>query len=181
MRGQVMQHMLHSDDTAAMHRYARVAMAVMAAGMVGVVATAGAQQVAMSQTAFRCLRLRPRRRAASTASAPAAGASGARDGADHDADFRGAAGDSGDESSRCLGWHPGGDAGTGPGAGKLIFSHLGVRAGINLFNYGVNNSVSDVSYDARLRFQNIPVMLDLSRGRVAASTSRAAWCSTRTG
>ena len=57
--------------------------------------------------------------------------------------------------------------GFGVQAGKLIFSHLGVRAGFNFFNYGVNNSVSDVSYSARLRFQNIPVMLDLfpwSRG-----------------
>lgn len=167
MRGQVMQHMLHSDDTAAMHRYARVAMAVMAAGMVGVVATAGAQQVAMSQTAFSLSPAPAANTAASTASAPAAGASApaaAQTTTQTSAAQPGIPGPSHLDASVGI---QAGTLGLGLQAGKLIFSHLGVRAGINLFNYGVNNSVSDVSYDARLRFQNIPVMLDLfpwSRG-----------------
>lgn len=54
----------------------------------------------------------------------------------------------------------GGTLGFGVEAGKLIFSHLGVRAGINLFNYGVNGTISDLAYNARLRYQNVPVMLD---------------------
>jgi hypothetical protein len=54
-----------------------------------------------------------------------------------------------------------GTLGLGVEAGKLIFSHLGVRAGINFFNYGLHNTISDVEYDARLRYQNIPVLLDI--------------------
>jgi hypothetical protein len=36
-----------------------------------------------------------------------------------------------------------------------------VRGAFNFLNFGVNNAVSDVSYSARLRLQNIPVMVDL--------------------
>jgi hypothetical protein len=167
MRGQVMQHMLHSGDTAAMHRYARLAMAVVAAGMMGVVATAGAQQTAMSQTAFTLTPAPAANPAASTASAPAPDASAT---ANAQTTTQTSAAQPGIPGPSHLDASVGIQAGTlglGVQAGKLIFSHLGVRAGINLFNYGVNNAISDVSYDARLRFQNIPVMLDLfpwSRG-----------------
>jgi hypothetical protein len=163
MRGQVMQHMLHSGDTAAMHPYARLAMAVMAAGMMGVVATAGAQQTAMSQTAFSLTPATPPSTANSAASTPSAPAT-AQTAAQTSAAQPGIPGPSHLDASVGI---QAGTLGLGVQAGKLIFSHLGVRAGINLFNYGVNNAVSDVSYDARLRFQNIPVMLDLfpwSRG-----------------
>jgi hypothetical protein len=60
-----------------------------------------------------------------------------------------------------------GTLGFGVQAAKLIIGHLGVRAGFNFFNFGVNNTVSDVKYSARLRFQNLPVMVDIfpwSRG-----------------
>jgi hypothetical protein len=168
MRGQVMQHMLHSGDTPAMRRYARLAMAVMAAGMMGAVATAGAQQTAMSQTAmsqtaFSLTPATPPSTANSSASTPSAPAT-AQTAAQTSAAQPGIPGPSHLDASVGI---QAGTLGLGLQAGKLIFSHLGVRAGINLFNYGVNNSVSDVSYDARLRFQNIPVMLDLfpwSRG-----------------
>jgi hypothetical protein len=171
MRGQVMRQMRYSGDTEAVYRYSRLAMAVMAAGMMGVGATAGAQQIAMSQTAFT---LTPApaantaaNTAASTASAPAPDASApakAQTAAQTSAAQPGIPGPGHLDASVGI---QAGTLGLGVQAGKLIFSHLGVRAGINLFNYGVNNSVSDVSYDARLRFQNIPVMLDLfpwSRG-----------------
>jgi hypothetical protein len=167
MRGQVMQHMLHSGDTAAMHRYARLAMAVVAAGVMGAVATAGAQQTAMSQTAFTLTPAPAANPAASTASAPAPDASAT---ANAQTTTQTSAAQPGIPGPSHLDASVGIQAGTlglGVQAGKLIFSHLGVRAGINLFNYGVNNAISDVSYDARLRFQNIPVMLDLfpwSRG-----------------
>jgi hypothetical protein len=165
MRGQVMQQMLHSGDTDAVRRYSRLAMAVMAAGMVGAVATAGAQQ-ATSQTAFMPAPPPAANAPANTTSAPAPDASApakAQTAAQTSAQM-GIPGPSHLDASIGI---QAGTLGLGVQAGKLIFSHLGVRAGINLFNYGVNNSVSDVSYDARLRFQNIPVMLDLfpwSRG-----------------
>jgi hypothetical protein len=54
-----------------------------------------------------------------------------------------------------------GTLGFGVEVGKLIFSHLGVRAGINFFNYGAKHSISDLDYNARLRYQNIPVLLDI--------------------
>jgi len=170
MRGQMMQQMLHSGDTAGRHRYSRLAMAVMAAGVMGAAATAGAQQTAMSQTAMSqtAFSLTPApvtNPAASTASAPAPDASvPTTNAAQNSAAQPGIPGPSHLDASVGI---QAGTLGLGLQAGKLIFSHLGVRAGINLFNYGVNNSVSDVSYDARLRFQNIPVMLDLfpwSRG-----------------
>jgi len=54
-----------------------------------------------------------------------------------------------------------GTLGVGVEVGKLIFSHLGIRAGINFFNYGAKHTISDLDYNARLRYQNIPVLLDL--------------------
>jgi hypothetical protein len=164
MRGQLMQQVLHSNDTISAGRYPRFAIAMVATGLLSVAGLAGAQQVAISQTGFS-LSGTPETPAAQTPAPvdPAVPAS-------TPATAQTSAAQPGVPGPGHLDASLGVQAGTlgfGVQAGKLIFSHLGVRAGINLFNYGVNNSESGVSYDARLRFQNIPVMVDLfpwSRG-----------------
>ena len=46
-------------------------------------------------------------------------------------------------------------------AAKLIIPNVGLRAEFNFFNFGIDNTVSDVKYSARVRFQNLPVMVDI--------------------
>jgi hypothetical protein len=163
MRGQLMQQTLHSrNSTAGRQAGLGWAVALVAAGLASAAGLAGAQQTAMSQTAMSQTAFSPNaapQPAAQTAvpADPAAPASAPAT-AQTSAAQPGLPGPGHLDASVGV---QGGTLGFGVQAGKLIFSHLGVRAGINLFNYGVNNSVSDVSYDARLRFQNIPVMVDL--------------------
>jgi hypothetical protein len=177
MRGQLMRQVLHSRDRTARDltagRHARLGWAVtLAAGLASAAGLAGAQQTAMSQTAFSpsaAPQTTAQTLAQTTvqASVPAAAdvnAPAAQSTAQTSASQPGLPGPSHLDAS--LGVQAG-TMGFGVQAGKLIFSHLGVRGAFNFFNYGVNNSVSNVSYSARLRFQNIPVMLDLfpwSRG-----------------
>jgi hypothetical protein len=165
MRGQLMQQVLHSRNiTAGQHSRLGWAVTLVAAGLASAAGLAGAQQTAMSQTAFS-----PNATAQTTAqtSAPAnsdVNAPATQATAQTSAAQPGLPGPSHLDAS--LGVQAG-TLGFGVQAGKLIFSHLGVRAAFNFFNYGMSNSMSDVSYSARLRFQNLPVMLDLfpwSRG-----------------
>jgi hypothetical protein len=54
-----------------------------------------------------------------------------------------------------------GTLGFGVQAGKLLFSHLGVRAGFNYFRFTLTHTLSDVAYSAKLRLQNIPALVDV--------------------
>ncbi len=173
MGGQLMQQVLHSRDiTAGRHSRLGWAVTLVAAGLASAAGLAGAQQAAMAQAAVAQAAV------SQTTAQPAAPANaGANAGANAPA-----AQTTAQTTAQTSAAQPGlpgpshldaslgvqaGTLGFGVQAGKLIFSHLGVRAAFNFFNYGVNNSVSDVSYSARLRFQNLPVMVDLfpwSRG-----------------
>jgi hypothetical protein len=176
MREQVTQPVLHSSDTMGAGWRVRLAMTVVAAGLLAVAGVAGAQGVTW-QPAFALGQVAPANDAPAnvapanvTAAAPAGAASQA--------------------AEPSLGLSSGGQAfalqpGSGPmrldasiglqvgtlgfgvTAAKLIIGHLGIRAAFNFFNFGVHNTTSDVSYSARLRFQNLPVLLDFfpwSRG-----------------
>jgi hypothetical protein len=54
-----------------------------------------------------------------------------------------------------------GTLGFGAEVNKLIFDRLGIRAGFNYFSFGLNHSISDVQYSAKLRLQSAPLLLDL--------------------
>jgi hypothetical protein len=54
-----------------------------------------------------------------------------------------------------------GTLGFGVQAGKLLFSHLGVRAGFNYFSFSLTHTFSGVAYTAKLRLQNIPALVDV--------------------
>ena len=49
----------------------------------------------------------------------------------------------------------------GVSVAKLIIPNVGLRAQFNFFNFGINNTVSDIKYSARVRFQNLPVLVDI--------------------
>jgi hypothetical protein len=169
MRGQLMQQTLHSRNSTAGRRAGLGwAVALVAAGLASAAGLAGAQQTAMSQTAMSQTAFSPNaapQPAAQTAvpADPAAPASAPAT-AQTSAAQPGLPGPGHLDASVGV---QGGTLGFGVQAGKLIFSHLGVRAGFNFFNFGVNNAVSDVTYSARLRLQSLPVMVDIfpwSRG-----------------
>ena len=46
-------------------------------------------------------------------------------------------------------------------AAKLIIPNIGIRAEFNFFSFNVNNTVSDVKYSAHVHFQNLPVLVDI--------------------
>jgi hypothetical protein len=163
MRGQLMQQVLHTSDTIAAGRFSRCAITMVATGLLSVAGLAGAQQAATSQTGL-ALNETPQTAVQIAAPADPTAPGSAQATAQTSTAQPGLPGPGHLDAS--LGVQAG-TLGFGVQAGKLIFSHLGVRAAFNFFNYGVNNSVSDVAYNARLRFQNIPVMVDLfpwSRG-----------------
>lgn len=54
-----------------------------------------------------------------------------------------------------------GTLGFGGQVSKLLFSHLGVRAGLNYFSFSPNETFNDVQYDAKLRLESIPLLVDL--------------------
>jgi hypothetical protein len=168
MRGQLMQQVLHTSDTIAAGRISRCAITMVATGLLSVAGLAGAQQAATSQAGL-ALNGTPQTTVQTPAVQTAPPADPAAPG-NAQAIAQTSTAQPGLPGPGHLDASLGVQAGTlgfGVQAGKLIFSHLGVRAAFNFFNYGVNNSVSDVAYNARLRFQNIPVMVDLfpwSRG-----------------
>jgi hypothetical protein len=59
-----------------------------------------------------------------------------------------------------IGLHTG-TLGFGLEVNKLLFDRLGIRGGFNYFSFGLNHSLSDVTYDATLRLQSAPILLDL--------------------
>jgi hypothetical protein len=54
-----------------------------------------------------------------------------------------------------------GTLGFGAELNKLLLDRLGIRAGFNYFSFGLNHSVRDVEYNATLRLQSAPLLLDL--------------------
>jgi hypothetical protein len=128
-------------------------LSVVATGTAGVTAGAGAQQV--SDAAF-----------AHSAFATAAAAGSATDTPQPTNDapalttaaFSPAGGPTHIDASFGL---QAGTLGFGVSAAKLIIPNIGLRAQFNFFNFGVNNTVSDVKYSARVRFQNLPVLVDI--------------------
>jgi hypothetical protein len=54
-----------------------------------------------------------------------------------------------------------GTLGFGAEVNKLLFDRLGIRGGFNYFSFGLNHSITDVEYSAKLRLQSAPVLLDL--------------------
>jgi hypothetical protein len=59
-----------------------------------------------------------------------------------------------------LGLHAG-TTGLGVDVSKLLFSHLGIRSEFNYLGLGMNETFSDVTFNAKLRLQSIPVLMDL--------------------
>jgi hypothetical protein len=176
MRGQLMQQVLHSRNIAAgRHSRLRWAVTLVAAGLASAAGLAGAQQPVVSQPVVsQPVVSQPvvSQPAMSQDAAPQVGTAA-------NASVNASAPQTTTQTSAAQPGLPGpshlnaslglqaGTLGFGLQAGKLIFSHLGVRAAFNFLNFGVNNAVSDVTYSARLRFQNLPVMVDLfpwSRG-----------------
>jgi hypothetical protein len=54
-----------------------------------------------------------------------------------------------------------GTLGIGGQVSKLLFSHLGVRAGLNYFAFSPNETFNDVQYDAKLRLESVPLLIDV--------------------
>jgi hypothetical protein len=54
-----------------------------------------------------------------------------------------------------------GTLGFGAEVSKLVFGHLGVRAGFNYFDFSLNHSFDDVEYSAKLRMQTVPLLVDV--------------------
>lgn len=158
MRGQLLQRFRFGCGiSAASKRPARCGflVTVVAMGMAGVTAAAGAQQAAQApfsqsvQATTAAPATAPATTfTATTSDAPvlAAATLSPAGGPGHiDASF-------GIQS---------GTLGFGVQAAKLIIPNVGLRAEFNFFNFGINNTVSDVKYSARVRFQNLPVLVDI--------------------
>jgi len=54
-----------------------------------------------------------------------------------------------------------GTLGFGGQVSKLLFSHLGVRGGLNYFSLSPNETFNDVQYAAKLRLESIPLLVDV--------------------
>jgi hypothetical protein len=54
-----------------------------------------------------------------------------------------------------------GTLGFGGQVSKLLFSHLGVRAGLNYFSLSPNETFNDVQYAGTLRLESVPLLVDL--------------------
>ncbi|MEP6762890.1 MAG: hypothetical protein ABJB66_01205 [Gemmatimonadaceae bacterium] len=57
-----------------------------------------------------------------------------------------------------------GTLGIGVEANKLITSHVGVRAGLNFFNYNTTRDEDDLSFDAKIKFKAFTGLVDLYPG-----------------